>query len=55
VQGVGPARRAALLKAFGSVDALREASPEAIAELAHVPITLARRVSEALGHREGAA
>ena len=30
-------------------------NPDTIAELAHVPITLARRVSEALGHREGAA
>ena len=55
VQGVGPARRAALLKAFGSVEALREASPEEIAERSHVPLPLARRVAEALGHREGAA
>ena len=55
IQGVGPARRAALLKAFGSVDALREASPEAIAERAHVPLPLARRVAEGLARREGAA
>jgi len=55
VPGVGPARRAALLKAFGSVEALRGASPEAIAERSHVPLPLARRVAEALGHREGAA
>jgi excinuclease ABC subunit C len=55
IDGVGPARRAALLKAFGSVEALREASPEAIAERARVPLPLARRVSEGLARREGAA
>jgi len=55
VQGVGPARRAALLKAFGSVEALREASPEEIASRAHVPLPLARRVAEALRPSEGAA
>jgi len=55
IEGVGPVRRAALLKAFGSVEALRDASPEAIAERAGVPLPLARRVSEQLSHREGAA
>ena len=55
IPGVGPARRAALLKAFGSVEALRGASPEEIAERSRVPLPLARRVAEALGHREGAA
>ena len=55
VQGVGPARRAQLLKAFGSVEALRGVTPEEIAERSHVPLPLARRVAEALGHEEGAA
>jgi excinuclease ABC subunit C len=55
IPGVGPARRAQLLKAFGSVDALREAAPDQIAERAHVPLALARRVAEGLAHREGAA
>ena len=55
IPGVGPARRAAMLKEFGSVDALRDATPEAIAERAHVPLSLARRVSGSLSHREGAA
>ncbi|HTR97893.1 MAG TPA: excinuclease ABC subunit UvrC [Candidatus Acidoferrales bacterium] len=55
VSGVGPARRAALLKAFGSVAAMREASPETIAERARVPLALARRVAEHLAHLEGAA
>ncbi len=56
IPGVGPARRAALLKAFGSVEQLRTASPEAIAEQANVPLPLARRVHESLTQqREGAA
>ena len=48
VPGVGPARRAALLKAFGSVAALGEATPEAIAARAGVPLALARRVTDHL-------
>lgn len=56
IPGVGPARRAALLKAFGSVEALRGVAPETIAERAQVPLSLARRVADALGARsEGAA
>jgi excinuclease ABC subunit C len=55
IPGVGPARRAALLKAFGSVDGLRSAAPEVIAERARVPLALARRVAEGLAEREGAA
>ena len=55
IPGVGPARRAALLKAFGSVDALREATPESIVERTHLPLPLARRVAEELSHRKGAA
>jgi len=57
VAGVGPARRAALLKEFGSVAALRAASADEIARRARVPHGLALRVVEALGptHRaEGA-
>ncbi len=55
VPGVGPTRRAALLKAFGSVSALREASPDQIAERARVPRALAARVAEHLARQEGAA
>jgi excinuclease ABC subunit C len=55
VPGVGPTRRAALLKAFGSVVALREASPEQIAERARVPLALALRVAQHLAGQEGAA
>jgi excinuclease ABC subunit C len=56
IAGVGPARRAALLKAFGSIDALRAATPEQMVEQARVPLALARRVAEGLAKpREGAA
>ena len=67
VAGVGPARRAALLRAYGSVAALGAARPEEIAARAHVPLNLAMRVADALragsgdadpargGGREGAA
>jgi excinuclease ABC subunit C len=49
VEGVGPARRAALLHAFGSVAALRGVAPEEIARRAGVPLALARRVADRLG------
>jgi len=52
VPGVGPARRAALLKAFGSVAALAAAGPDEIAARAGVPRALAERVA---GHLRGAA
>lgn len=55
VPGVGPTRRAAMLKAFGSVEALRTATPTEIAERAGVPRALAERVHEHLARREGAA
>jgi excinuclease ABC subunit C len=45
VRGVGPARRAALLRAFGSVGALRGATVEEIAARAGVPLSLASRVA----------
>lgn len=48
VDGVGPARRARMLKAFGSIAALREASAAEIAERAGVPPATAERVHAAL-------
>ncbi|MGH7742347.1 MAG: hypothetical protein ACRENS_10035, partial [Candidatus Eiseniibacteriota bacterium] len=41
-------RRAALLKAFGSIEALRDATPEEIAARARVPLEVARRLAEVL-------
>jgi excinuclease ABC subunit C len=54
VPGVGPRRRAALLKAFGSVAALRGIAAEEIARRAGVPLPLAARIAEALAGAEGA-
>jgi len=48
VPGVGPARRAALLKAFGSLSALRESDPERVAREGRVSRALAERVVAAL-------
>ncbi len=46
--GVGPARRARLLKAFGSVAALRQATAADVAVRARIPMSLAERVVAAL-------
>ena len=48
IPGVGPARRAALLRAFGSIAALREAGAPEIAQRASVPITVAERIANDL-------
>lgn len=52
VAGIGPARRAALLRRFGSVRALRDASVEDIAGAPLMSRRLAERLKEALA-REG--
>jgi len=46
--GLGPARRAALLRHFGSVRRLRQASPDQIAEVAGIGPKLAEAVAAAL-------
>ncbi len=53
VPGVGQARRAALLKEFGSVAALRQASPGEMAERAGVPRPVAARVAAHLAAHPG--
>ena len=55
VPGVGPARRRALLSAFGSVAALHGVAPEEIARRAGVPLALATRIAEHLGGPSAAA
>ena len=45
VPGVGPARRRALLAAFGSVAALRGVEAEEIARRAEIPLVLAMRIA----------
>jgi excinuclease ABC subunit C len=52
VPGIGPARRAALLRRFGSVRALRDASVEDIAAAPLMSTALAERLKSALA-REG--
>jgi excinuclease ABC subunit C len=54
IEGVGPARRAAMLKVFGSVAALRDVSAEELAERARVPLDVARRVVVHLGGERAA-
>ncbi len=49
VPGVGPARRAALLKAFGSVAAMSGVPADEIARRAGVPLPLAERLVARLG------
>ncbi|WP_395106373.1 excinuclease ABC subunit UvrC [Actinomadura sp. SCN-SB] len=48
VPGLGPARRAALLRHFGSVKRLREATPEQIAEVPGIGLSSANRIAAAL-------
>ena len=48
IPGLGPARRAALLKAFGSVKAIRAASPQELAAVPGIGPALARSLAERL-------
>jgi len=48
LQGVGPARRKALLRHFGSVKKMREASVEDLAEVTGISGTLAQRIYDQL-------
>nr|HID14183.1 excinuclease ABC subunit UvrC [Anaerolineae bacterium] len=48
IPGVGPARRKALLKAFGSLDAIRAASVEQLAAVPGIPRTVAQAIKEHL-------
>ncbi len=52
VPGIGKARRVALLRHFGSVSALRDATPEALAEAPGMGPALAARIHAAL-HKAG--
>jgi excinuclease ABC subunit C len=44
IEGIGPARRKTLIKAFGDVKSIREADVEAIAALPGISLELAKRV-----------
>jgi excinuclease ABC subunit C len=49
VPGIGPARRASLLRYFGSLEEVREATVEALAGIPHMTQALAQAVKERLG------
>ena len=49
IEGVGVTRQVALLKQFGSVKRIREATSEEIAEVSGISGTLANRISNYLG------
>ncbi|RKX23822.1 MAG: excinuclease ABC subunit C, partial [Candidatus Zixiibacteriota bacterium] len=53
IPGIGPARRAALLKKFGSVKRIREASVEEIAEVKGITEVLAKSVKRRLSGTQG--
>jgi excinuclease ABC subunit C len=48
VPGLGPARRTALLKHFGSLKRLKEATPEQIAEVPGIGLSSATKIAAAL-------
>ena len=45
VEGVGPARARQVWRAFADLEALRAASPEEIARVAHLPLPVAQAVA----------
>ena len=51
IAGVGPKRKKALLKAFGSLKKLREATAEQIAEVPGIPLEVAQDIASALAQR----
>jgi excinuclease ABC subunit C len=55
IPGVSATRKRALLAKFGSVDRLRAASPESIAEIPGIGKPLAEKISAALSPSKGAA
>lgn len=48
IPGIGPARRNALLKTFGSLDAIRAADVEQLAAVPGIPVTVALAIKEHL-------
>ena len=55
IEGVGPTRKKALLKAFGSVKKLRGATAEEILAVKGIPREVAMHVAEALGGPDASA
>jgi excinuclease ABC subunit C len=49
IPGVGPKRKKAMLKAFGSLKGIREASIEDLARVEGINVTLAEQIKSTLG------
>jgi len=54
IEGVGPARRKALLSHFGSVKSLQQATADDIAHVEGIPRPLAERIAAFFAHRKQA-
>jgi excinuclease ABC subunit C len=52
IAGIGPNRRKALLRRFGSLQGIKDATVEELAEVAGVSRTLAERIATELGRAE---
>jgi excinuclease ABC subunit C len=50
IPGIGPRRKKALLKKFGSIEAIKEASPEDLSQTEGITSALAQKVKEYLGN-----
>ena len=48
IPGIGPRRKKALLKKFGSIEAIKEASPEELSQTEGITLALAQKVKEYL-------
>jgi excinuclease ABC subunit C len=53
VPGLGPKRRALLLRRFGSIERLRQQPVDAIASLPGIGARMAERILDAVGHSQG--
>jgi len=50
IPGIGPRRKKALLKKFGSIESIKEASPEELSQTEGITSALAQKVKEYLGN-----
>ena len=48
IPGIGPRRKKALLKSFGSTEAIKEASVEELSQIKYIPLDLAKKIKEYL-------
>jgi len=49
IPGIGPERKKALLKKFGSIPAIKQASMEGLSQTEGITLALAKKVKESLG------